>query len=202
MGRFIASGGAPEATMNPGAGKAGQGMTARSVLAALVASATAPAAAGADATVEVPVEAEVRSGPLALSRPGPAVPLAGGEHAVTLRLVDARGTAAGWSVAMSAPASAVTEARVDCLPGSTCTAPASSIEYPVVAGGAPVAVANAARGTGLGAFLVTLRVAPSAGSGTATSPTSTRYGATKRTTCPVTDRSAPRRASQGCRGSP
>jgi hypothetical protein len=85
---------------------------------------------------------------------------------VRLRVVDARGTGAGWKLRV-APRSGrlvVTSVRVSCAAGSTCTLPRTAVSYPVALDSAQRAtVLDAAPRTGMGAIEVELTVANAAG---------------------------------------
>ena len=87
-------------------------------------------------------------------------------YSPVLGLVDARGTGAGWNLTMSATtfsdglghtlaAGAITGATSACHTGSTCTAPTSSVTYPITLSTTASKVFNAAANTGLGQVDVT-----------------------------------------------
>ena len=85
---------------------------------------------------------------------------------VRLRVVDARGTGAGWSLRLAARSGrlVVTSVRVSCAAGSTCTLPRTAVSYPVTLGGTQrTRVLDAAPRTGMGAIEVELTVANARG---------------------------------------
>ena len=87
-------------------------------------------------------------------------------YSPVLSLVDARGTGVGWNLTMSATtfsdlsghtlaAGTVTAAGAACHTGSTCTAPTSSVAYPITLSTTASKVFQAAVNTGLGQVDVT-----------------------------------------------
>jgi hypothetical protein len=90
----------------------------------------------------------------------------------TVTVVDARGKGAGWGLVgrvtgLGGRRVVVSGVDLRCGPRSTCTLPRSHVRYPIVLGGRPMPVLEAAHGTGMGAIVVTLRLAsvPSPGTG-------------------------------------
>ena len=87
-------------------------------------------------------------------------------YAPVLGVVDARGSGAGWNLTMAATtfadtgghtlaAGTVNSATAACHSGSTCTAPTSSVTYPITLSTTASKVFNAALNTGLGQIDVT-----------------------------------------------
>jgi hypothetical protein len=133
--------------------------------ATLVLAAAAALAAPASAVAEkLPVQLSIAGGALSVkSRDGSA---AAGTDAVRLRLIDARGTGAGWTLRLAARTGrlVVTGVRVACAAGSTCTLPKTALSYPLTLDAArPLAVLDAGSRTGMGAIDVTLTVANASG---------------------------------------
>jgi hypothetical protein len=111
-------------------------------LAALVAS--APALAG-----DVTVKLGFSSGGLSLAA----------DKGGALKLVDARGTGAGWQLRLTTrQAVTVTQISVRCAAGSTCTLPRTVTSYPlVVSPGTPTTILSAAGRSGMGALQIVVR---------------------------------------------
>ena len=85
---------------------------------------------------------------------------------VRLRVVDARGTGAGWSLRLAPRGGrlVVTSVRVSCAAGSTCTLPKTAVSYPVMLSTTQrTPVLDAAPRTGMGAIEVELTVANAGG---------------------------------------
>lgn len=143
----------------------------RTLSAAAVASALAlPVTASAD---NVPVHLGIRSGGFSVQLQDAAAPA--GTGAVRLRVVDARGTGAGWALRLEARGArvVVTSVRVACAAGSTCTLPRTRVAYPVALDASqPATVLDALSRTGMGALDVTLTVANASGRPAALSLTS------------------------------
>ncbi|HUJ55986.1 MAG TPA: hypothetical protein VLW49_08375 [Gaiellaceae bacterium] len=97
---------------------------------------------------DVHVRLSVRGGGLHLRAPEVLRP---GATRLTLDVVDARGTAAGWTLALRSPGVLVRSLGTGCGVHSTCTLPQAV---------ASTALLQAARGTGLGTIRVTLEVEP------------------------------------------
>jgi hypothetical protein len=121
-------------------------------------------AAGAAADT-VPIRLSVKPGSLSIA--APRVVVDGTKVSVTI--VDARGSGAGWQLVVSPSGRAFTVTGVQsrCGAGSTCTLPRSAQRYPLAL--EPLRqtlVFTAGRGTGMGTIDLTLRLSGQA-SGTA-----------------------------------
>jgi hypothetical protein len=119
-------------------------------------------AAGAAAdSVVIPVT--VRPGSLTIA---PARLVVRGPSAEAAVVVDARGNGGGWEVVASLTGNPFAIVGVDarCGSRSTCTLPRSAVHYPLsLTGRHTSAVFAAARGTGMGTIVLTIRFAgPSA----------------------------------------
>jgi len=119
---------------------------------AVVAALLLPAQPALGGTVAVTLG--LGSGGLSLQSP-PVDAIAGRAVQVPLLVADARGTGAGWVLAVSAPAPVtVTSITARCTPGSTCTLPS-----PVDAAGPSIVLRAAAR-SGMGLVQLLVNVAP------------------------------------------
>ena len=83
-----------------------------------------------------------------------------------VRVVDARGTGAGWTLRLGTRTGrgVVTSARVSCAGGSTCTLPRTAVSYPVALSATHrTSVLDAPSRTGMGAIEIELTVASAGG---------------------------------------
>jgi hypothetical protein len=119
-------------------------MGRRFLLTFLLALVWAAPALGAD----IHVRLSVRGGGLHLRAPALLQP---GATRLTLDVVDARGTAAGWTLELRSPDVRVRSLADDCGADSTCTLPQAVTS---------TALLRAARGTGVGTIRLTLEVDP------------------------------------------
>jgi hypothetical protein len=90
---------------------------------------------------------------------------------ISLTVVDARGSGAGWSVLARAGGplgrATVTGVETRCGSHSTCTVPRTTVRYPLsLSAFRLVSVLAAARGTGMGTVVVTIKLAASTRPGT------------------------------------
>ena len=116
------------------------------IVAAAVLLAAGPAAGG-----NVAVGLALRSGGLSLRAPALAA-LPGRAVQVPLTLADARGTGAGWTLALNGPAAVtISSISVRCAAGSTCTLPKA---------GGGTGILHATRDSGMGVMQLVVTVAP------------------------------------------